>query len=309
MGSRRVEEILSWYAGDSPHTRANLRRILEHGRTGGSGKLVVLPVDQGVEHGPGRSFAANPAGYDPCYHAQLALDAGCSAHALPLGACAMVAPRFADRLPLILKCNGADGLYVGDDPEPAVVAGAEDASRLGCAAVGFTIYPGSARRNHMYEELRRLARDAAGAGLPLVVWSYPRGSGVSLEGRTAVDVVGYAAHLAAQLGAHVIKVKPPTAVVESDAARAALEKAGVPLDTLADRVRHVVQSAFDGHRVVIFSGGAAKDTAAVLEENRQTALGGGFGTIMGRNSFQRPHDEAVRLLHDVMEIHTGVPAS
>jgi class I fructose-bisphosphate aldolase len=161
----------------------------------------------------------------------------------------------------------------------------------------------------MYADLRRLARDAAQAGLPLVVWSYPRGSGVSSEGRTAVDVVGYAAHLAAQLGAHIIKVKPPSAFIESEAARVALEKAGVPLDTLADRVRHVVQSAFDGHRVVIFSGGAAKETAAVLEENRQTALGGGFGTIMGRNSFQRPHDEAVRLLHQVMEIHTRTAAS
>ncbi|HET8560757.1 MAG TPA: class I fructose-bisphosphate aldolase [Marmoricola sp.] len=309
MGSGRVDQILSWYDGDSLRTRANLRRILEHGRTGGSGKLVVLPVDQGVEHGPARSFAPNPSGYDPRYHAQLAVDAGCSAHALPLGACQRVAPGFADRLPLILKCNGADSLYVGTDPEPAVVAGAEDALRLGCAAVGFTIYPGSAYRNHMYEDLRRLARDAAAAGLPLVVWSYPRGSGVSTEGRTAVDVVGYAAHLAAQLGAHIIKVKPPTAAIESDAARAALEKAGVPLDTLADRVRHVVQSAFDGHRVVIFSGGAAKETAAVLEENRQTALGGGFGTIMGRNSFQRPHDEAVRLLRDVIDIHTRAAAT
>jgi class I fructose-bisphosphate aldolase len=160
----------------------------------------------------------------------------------------------------------------------------------------------------MYENLRSLATDASFAGLPVVVWSYPRGSGVSEQGRTAVDVVAYAAHLACQLGAHVVKVKPPTEMVESPAARKALEKAGVPLGTLADRVRHVVQSAFDGHRIVIFSGGAAKETSAVLEENRQTALGGGFGTIMGRNSFQRPHDEAVRLLHDVMDIHIGTTA-
>jgi class I fructose-bisphosphate aldolase len=211
---------------------------------------------------------------------------------------------------LILKCNSSDSLFTGPDPEPAVVAGAEDALRLGCTAVGFTIYPGSAARNHMYENLRRLAGDAAAAGLPLVVWSYPRGSGVSVEGRTGVDVVAYAAHLACQLGAHIVKVKPPTAFIESDAARSAIEEAGIPIDTLAGRVSHVVQSAFDGHRIVIFSGGAAKGTEAVLEENRQTAAGGGFGTIMGRNSFQRPHDEAVRLLHEVMDIHTGghVPA-
>ena len=301
--TRRVDEILSWYPSDDHRTLANLRRILEQGRTGGSGKLVVLPVDQGFEHGPGRSFAPNPPGYDPRYHAQLALDAGCSAHALPLGAAQLVAPDYAERLPLILKCNSSDGLYVGADPEPAQTADVEDAVRLECTAVGFTIYPGSAARNEMYQQLRRLARDAADAGLPLVVWSYPRGSGVSKEGRTAVDVVGYAAHLACQLGAHIVKVKPPTDMIESDEARAALTKAGVPLDTLADRVRHVVQSAFDGHRIVIFSGGAAKETAAVLEENRQTALGGGFGTIMGRNSFQRPHDQAVQLLHNVMDIH------
>ena len=301
--SGRVDEILSWYPASNHRALANLRRILDQGRTGGSGKLVVLPVDQGVEHGPGRSFAANPAGYDPRYHARLALDAGCSAHALPLGAAELVAPAYASELPLILKCNGSDSLFTGPDPEPAVVATVDDAVRLECAAVGFTIYPGSAARNHMYENLRRLAVDAAEAGLPVVVWSYPRGSGISTEGQTAVDVVAYAAHLACQLGAHIVKVKPPTHHIESDAARAALEKAGVPLETLADRVRHVVQSAFDGHRIVIFSGGAAKETAAVLEENRQTALGGGFGTIMGRNSFQRPHDEAVHLLHNVMDIH------
>lgn len=305
--SSRVDEIVSWYPAAGPRTRANLRRLLMHGRTGGTGKLVVLPVDQGFEHGPGRSFAANPAGYDPRYHARLAIDAGCSAHALPLGAAELVAPEYAAQLPLILKCNSSDSLYVGADPEPAVTASVDDAVRLGCPAVGFTIYPGSAGRNRMYEELRALARDAEAAGLVLVVWSYPRGTGISKEGQTAVDVVAYAAHLAAQLGAHVIKVKPPTEHIESDAARAALDKAGVPLDTLADRVRHVVQSAFDGHRIVIFSGGAAKETDAVLEENRQTALGGGFGTIMGRNSFQRPHDEAVRLLHEVMDIHTGTP--
>lgn len=303
--SHRVDQILSWYPSDNRTTLAHLRRILMQGRTGGSGKLVVLPVDQGFEHGPGRSFAPNPAGYDPRYHARLALDAGCSAHALPLGAARLVAPEYAEDLPLILKCNSADGLYAGPDPQPAVVAGVEEALALRCAAVGFTIYPGSAHRNEMYEQARSLARDADAAGLPLVLWSYPRGSGVSDAGRTAVDVVAYAAHLACQLGAHIVKVKPPTDHIESEAARSALERASVPLDTLADRVRHVVQSAFDGHRIVIFSGGAAKETAAVLEENRQTAMGGGFGTIMGRNSFQRPHDDAVHLLGNVIDIHLG----
>jgi class I fructose-bisphosphate aldolase len=303
MTTERVREILSWYDGNTPGTLANLHRILSHGRLGGTGKLVILPVDQGFEHGPGRSFAPNPAGYDPRYHFQLALDAGCSAHAAPLGSIEAAAAEYAGQLPLILKLNNSDSLYTGSDPVPALNATVADALRLGASAVGFTIYPGSAGRNTMYEELRAVAAEAKAAGLVVVVWSYPRGSGLSKEGQTAVDVVGYAAQIAAQLGAHIIKVKPPSAHIESDAARAALEAAGVPLDTLADRVRHVVQSAFAGRRIVIFSGGAAKGTEQVLEENRQTALGGGFGTIMGRNSFQRPHDEAVDLLHAVMDIH------
>lgn len=301
--SNRIAEILSWYSSEPPGSVANLYRLLHHGRLAGTGKMVVLPVDQGFEHGPTRSFAPNPAGYDPRYHAQLAVDAGCSAYAAPLGQLRMVARDFAGRLPLILKANNSDSLYTGADPVPAVTATAADALELGAAAIGFTIYPGSAGRNEMYGELREKIAAARSAGLAVVVWSYPRGSGISKEGQTGVDVVAYAAQIAAQLGAHIIKVKPPGPHIENDAARAAFEKAGTPLDTLADRVREVIRGAFDGHRIVIFSGGAAKGTPAVLAENRQTALGGGFGTIMGRNSFQRPHDEAVELLRTVMDIH------
>jgi class I fructose-bisphosphate aldolase len=299
----RVREILSWYGADSPGTLANLYRMLMHGRLGGTGKFVILPVDQGFEHGPARSFAPNPPGYDPRYHFQLALDAGCNAYAAPLGFIEAGARDYAGQIPLILKANNSDSLYGGADPIPAVTASVDDALRLGCTAIGFTIYPASGARNDMYEQLRDLAADAKAAGLVVVVWSYPRGSGITKEGETALDVIAYAAQIAAQLGAHIIKIKPPTAHVEHAAAQKAMEKAGVKTDTLADRVRHVVQSAFDGRRIVIFSGGEAKGVDDVLEENRQTALGGGFGTIMGRNSFQRPHDEAVELLHKVMDIH------
>lgn len=299
----RVREILSWYGSDNPGTLANLYRILNAGRLAGTGKLVMLPVDQGFEHGPARSFAPNPAGYDPRYHFQVAIDAGCNAYAAPLGFIEAGAAEFAGQVPLILKANNSDSLYSGPDPIPAVTASVEDALRLGCSAIGFTIYPGSADRKAMYEELRELTLEAKAAGLVVVVWSYPRGSGLSKQGETAVDVCAYAAQIAAQLGAHIIKVKPPTAHIEVEAARKAMEAAGVRTDTLADRVAHVVQSAFNGRRIVIFSGGAAASTEAVLEENRQTALGGGFGTIMGRNSFQRPYDQAVELLQKVMDIH------
>ena len=301
--SNRVQEILSWYGADNPGTLANLYRIIMHGRLAGTGKFVILPVDQGFEHGPARSFAPNPAGYDPRYHFKLAIDAGCNAYAAPLGFIEAGAREYAGQIPLILKANNSDSMYGGSDPISAVTASVDDALRLGCAAIGFTIYPGSAARNEMYEEIREIAADAKDAGLAVVIWSYPRGSGISKAGETAVDIAAYAAQVAAQLGAHIIKLKPPSAALEIEAAKKAIEKAGMPIATLADRVKHVIQGAFDGRRIVIFSGGEAKGVDELLEENRQTALGGGFGTIMGRNSFQRPYKEAIELLHKVMDIH------
>ena len=301
--SNRVQEILSWYGADNPGTLANLYRIMTHGRLAGTGKFVILPVDQGFEHGPARSFAPNPAGYDPRYHFKLAIDAGCNAYAAPLGFIEAGAREYAGQIPLILKANNSDSMYGGSDPISAVTASVDDALRLGCAAIGFTIYPGSAARNEMYEEIREIAADAKDAGLAVVIWSYPRGSGISKAGETAVDIAAYAAQVAAQLGAHIIKLKPPSAALEIEAAKKAIEKAGMPIATLADRVKHVIQGAFDGRRIVIFSGGEAKGVDELLEENRQTALGGGFGTIMGRNSFQRPYKEAIELLHKVMDIH------
>ncbi len=299
----KVKQILSWYPSDNPGTLTNLARMLNHGTLGGTGKMVILPVDQGFEHGPHRSFAPNPAAYDPEYHFQLAIEAGCNAYAAPLGFLEAAAAKYAGQIPLILKANSSDSLAKMAEPVPAVIATVKDALRLGCSAVGFTIYPGSGARNIMYEELRELIAEAKDAGLPTVVWSYPRGGGVSKDGETAVDVVAYAAQLAAQLGAHVIKVKPPKEHVEQAEAKKVYEKYNVPIKTLADRVRHVVQSAFNGHRIVIFSGGEAKDASAIMEEIKGIRDGGGFGSIIGRNSFQRPKAEAIKLLHDVMNIY------
>ncbi len=303
--SKRIKEILSWYSSESPGTLANLAHLLGHGRLGGTGKLVILPVDQGFEHGPARSFAVNPSAYDPRYHFELAIAAGCNAYAAPLGFLEAGAAEFAGDIPLILKLNNSDSLYGGSDPAPAVTGSVGDALRLGCSAIGFTIYPASALRNEMYEQIRELGEEAKAAGLAVVVWSYPRGSGISKEGETAIDVVAYAAQIAAQLGAHLIKVKPPSAHIEQEAARKVYEKEGIAIDTLADRVRHVVQSAFNGRRIVIFSGGAARDREGMLDEIRGIAEGGGFGSIIGRNSFQRPQTEAIQLLHQVMDIYAS----
>jgi fructose-bisphosphate aldolase, class I len=298
----RVKQIISWYGSDTPGVRGNLVRMLNHGQLAGTGKMVILPVDQGFEHGPARSFQPNPDAYDPEYHVQLAIDAGCNAYAAPLGFIEAVADRYAGQIPFILKLNNSDTLAKVEQPCSAITSSVRDAVRLGCTAIGYTIYPGSGQRNQMYEDLRELILEAKEYGLPTVLWAYPRGAGLSKEGEQAVDVTAYAAQISAQLGAHVIKIKPPKDHVEQAEAKKVFEKYNIPIKTLSDRVRHCVQSAFNGKRIVIFSGGEAKDTPAVLEEVRELAKGGAFGSIMGRNAFQRPKADAVKLLHDVMDI-------
>ena len=300
--SDRVKQILSWYAGEPPGVVANIARMLNTGSLAGTGRMVILPVDQGFEHGPHRSFEPNPPAYDPDYHYQLAVDAGCNAYAAPLGALSAGAVKYAGEVPLILKLNNSDTLAKMADPISAVTGSVKDALRLGCSAIGYTIYPGSGARNEQYETLRALIAEARECGLPTVVWAYPRGN-LSKEGETAIDVVAYAAHIAAQLGAHIIKVKPPTAHLEQAEAKKVFEKFGTPIQTLAEPVRYVVKSAFNGKRIVIFSGGEAKGTEQILEEIRNIREGGGFGSIMGRNAFQRPRDEALKLLRDAMDVY------
>ncbi len=301
----RVREILSWYGADNPGTLTNLARLLNHGRLAGTGKMVILPVDQGFEHGPARSFAKNPDGYDPSYHVNLAIESGCNAYAAPLGFIEAVARDYAGEIPLILKVNNSETLFNSAAPISAVTSAVDDALRLGCVGIGFTIYPGSSDRKQMYEEIAVASRKAKEAGLAVIVWSYPRGEQLSKAGETAVDVVAYAAHIAAELGAHVIKVKPPTAHLEQEAARKVYEAQGIRIETMRDRVKHVVESCFNGKRIVIFSGGEAKGTSELLEEVKGLAGGGAFGSIMGRNAFQRPKKEAIELLHKVQDAFRG----
>jgi len=301
----RVREILSWYGSDNPGVLTNLARMMNSGRLKGTGKLVILPVDQGFEHGPARSFAKNPDGYDPAYHFELAIESGCNAYAAPLGAMEACARDYAGEIPLILKINNSDTLYSNKAPISAMTSNVEDALRLGCAGIGFTIYPGSQERKHMYEEIMQASREAKKAGLAVVIWSYARGEQLSKDGETAIDVISYSAHVAAQLGAHIIKVKPPTAHIEQDAARKVYEAQGIKVTSLADRTKHVVQACFAGKRIVIFSGGEAKGTDEILGEVTQLAQGGAFGSIMGRNAFQRPKGEAIQLLNKVQDTFAG----
>ncbi len=299
----RVKEILSWYRSENPGVLTNLARLMCTGNLAGSGKMVILPVDQGFEHGPARSFAANTPAYNPTYHFDLAIESGCNAYAAPLGFLEAAAADYAGQIPLILKLNNSDSLYKTNNPCPAVTASVKDALRLGCSAIGYTIYPGSSERNSMYQDLAEITREAKAAGLAVVVWSYARGEFLSKNGETAIDVIAYGAQIAAQLGANVIKVKPPTAHLEQDAAKKVYESTNISVQTLKDRTAHVIKSAFDGRRIVIFSGGEAKGETELLEEARQLAAGGSFGAIMGRNAFQRPKADALKILHSVQAIY------
>ena len=301
--TQRVRKMLDWYESDNPGTKANLARILMEGKLGGTGKLLLLPVDQGFEHGPARSFAANPPAYDPHYHFQLALDAGLSAFAAPLGMIEAGADSFAGALPIILKLNSSNSLATNKDQ--AVTGSVDDALRLGCAAIGFTIYPGSEYAFEQMEELRELAAEAKSAGLAVVTWSYPRGPNLDSAGETAVDICAYAAHMAALLGAHIIKVKPPTAHLSLPAAKLVYEQQKIDISTLAKRVEHVVQCCFAGKRIVVFSGDETKGLDGLYEEVRGLRDGGANGSIIGRNSFRRPKPEALAMLSKIVEIYLG----
>ena len=301
--TQRVKKILDWYESDNPGTKTNLARILMEGKLGGTGKVVILPVDQGFEHGPARSFAPNPPAYDPHYHFQLAIEAGLNAYAAPLGMIETGAGTYAGAIPTILKLNSSNSLAVTKDQ--AVTGSVADALRLGCAAIGFTFYPGSEYALEQMEELRELAEEAKDAGLAVVVWSYPRGPHLDKAAETAVDICAYAAQMAALLGAHVIKVKPPSAHIGLDAAKKVYEEQHIDISTLARRVEHVMQCAFNGRRIVLFSGGENVGTDELLETIRGVRDGGASGSIIGRNTFQRPKEEALAMLAKIIEIYQG----
>lgn len=304
--TQTVKDILANYESDNPGTKASLARILMHGELAGTGKMVILPVDQGFEHGPARSFAVNDAGYDPHYHYQLAIDSGCSAYAAPLGSLEAGADTFAGQVPTILKMNSSNSLSrKKDNPNQAVTASVQDALRLGCSAIGFTIYPGSDDMFDMYEEIRALSEEAKSYGIATVIWSYARGGNLSKPGETAVDVISYAAHMACLLGGHIIKVKLSDDHLELAEAKKVYEAQNIAVATQAERVRDTVNSCFNGRRLVVFSGGSAKGSDAVYDDARAIRDGGGNGSIIGRNSFQRPRDEALEMLSNIMKIYKG----
>ena len=304
--TQKVKKILANYESDNPATKANLARIMCTGKLAGTGKMVILPVDQGFEHGPARSFAPNPDGYDPAYHIQLAIDAGLNAYATPLGMVEAVADSYAGQIPIILKVNSSNTLYRAKEaPSQAITASVDDAVRLGAAAIGFTIYPSSDEAFNMMGQIREMSKEAKSKGIATVIWSYPRGGNLSKTGELAVDIGAYACHMAALLGAHIIKIKLPAADLEQDEARKVYESQRIDISTQAARVAHCMQAAFAGRRLVVFSGGAKKGADQVYQDARDIRDGGGNGSIIGRNTFQRPRQEALDMLGRIIGIYLG----
>ncbi len=304
--TRIVQKILAQYEGDTPGVKANLCRMLMHGKLGGTGKMIILPVDQGFEHGPARTFAANPAAYDPHYHYQLAIDAGLNAYAAPLGMIEAGADTYAGQIPTILKVNSANSLMSGTaGKNQAVTASVDDALRLGCSAIGFTIYPGSDCALDMFEEISAMREEAAAKGVATVIWSYPRGEAVTKDGETAIDVAAYAAQIAALLGAHIIKIKLSTDHLMLPEAKKVYEEQRIDIATQTARVKHCMEASFNGRRIVVFSGGAKKGADSVYDDARAIRDGGGNGSIIGRNSFQRDREDALAMLSKLVDIYKG----
>ncbi|MCL6553688.1 MAG: fructose-bisphosphate aldolase [Firmicutes bacterium] len=276
--------------------RARLYRLLyAHGP--GHGTMLVLPVDQGLEHGPG-DFLPNPPSERPEFQIRLALEGGYSAIAFHYGIAARALAPFAGRIPLILKLNGKTNIPPEDRPLSGLTGSVEDAVRLGADAVGYTLYVGSPRQDEDFAQLTRVRQACDRYGMPLVVWAYPRGEAIERRGgRDSLYAVDYAARVAVELGADVVKLNPPVL----DPAREGLPKAYAELSLDARAaVEKVVRTA--GSAFVLFSGGQRLDDADLLARARLVMEAGATGLIFGRNLWQRPMAEALRLTAQIREI-------
>jgi class I fructose-bisphosphate aldolase len=302
--TQRVKKFLTGLEGDNVGTKTNLARLLTEGRLGGSGSIIALAVDQGFSDGPALSFAQNPRSYDPHYHFQLAVDGQVSALAAPLGVLESGADTFAGTVPLILKMNspGTQSTHYTQGISGGITASVSDALRLGCAAIGCTV---SSESDSSYEEIRALIEEAKASGLAVIIWSHPVGGNFSVEGETALDTVAHGAHMAALLGAHMVCVKVPTNHLEDQERKLFYAKHGISMHTVSDRVRHVRQACFNGRRMVLFSLSDKESDEEMLEEIRGIRDGGANGCILGRVSFQRPFDDGLEMLDQVIKVYQG----
>jgi class I fructose-bisphosphate aldolase len=287
----------SLLAGLAPGKRARLHRLLfEFGP--GNGTLMLLPIDQGIEHGP-RDFFPNPASKDPEYQFKLAAEAGYSALACQIGMAEKYYPDYAGRVPLILKVNGKTDVPPSGDALSTCNASVEDAVRLGADAVGYTLYVGSPRQDEDLVQLRQVRQDCDRYGMPLIIWSYPRGSAIETKGgQSSFYAIDYAARLAMEMGADVVKLNMPKIDPEKDKdAPAPYNEMEVSRD---EAIRQCVESA--GRALVVLSGGSRIDDDQLLAQTRSIMEAGGSGVIYGRNVWQREWSDALEIIEQIKEI-------
>jgi class I fructose-bisphosphate aldolase len=287
----------------APGKRTRLYRLLyEHGP--GDGTMLALPVDQGLEHGPG-DFLPNPPSESPHFQIRLAIDGGYSAVAFHYGIAARYMPAYAGRIPLIVKINGKTDIPPSDRPFSGLTATVEDALRLGADAVGYTLYVGSPRQDEDFAQLGSVRADCDRFGMPLFVWAYPRGEAVEQKGgRDSLFAVDYAARVAAELGADVIKLNVP-AIDQRTRERSPKAYAQLQLDERA-AVEKIVRTA--GDCFVLFSGGSRIGDADLLDRARLVMEAGATGLIFGRNMWQRPMAEALRMTEEIKRVMRAASA-
>lgn len=281
----------------SPGKRTRLRRLLfEFGP--GNGTLMLLPIDQGIEHGP-RDFFPNPASKDPEYQFRLAAEAGYSAIACEIGLATKYYPDYAGQVPLILKVNGKTDVPPDDRALSTTNSSVEDAVRLGADAVGYTLYVGSPRQDDDLVQLKGVREDCERFGMPLVIWAYPRGEYIqSKGGRDSFYAIDYGARLAMEMGADVVKLNMPKINPEKDKdSPAPYNEGGF---TQEEAIQHCVASA--GRALVVLSGGSKADDEQVLNQTRFVMEAGGSGVIYGRNVWQREWGAALDIIEQIKEI-------
>jgi class I fructose-bisphosphate aldolase len=291
--------------GLAPGKRTRLKRLLyDHGPGGGT--LLVLPIDQGLEHGP-MDFFVNPDALDPSYQYELAKEGRFSAIALHIGLAEKYYHEYAGDVPLILKLNGKTSIPSDAESFSALTGTVEDAVRLGADAVGYTVYVGSPAQDRDFEQFTEIREEADRFGMPVVVWAYPRGEAVAKKGgKESLYAIDYAARVALELGADIVKVNYPVPS-EKD------KDAPAPYNTLHlshfEMFRKVVESA--GRSLVLVSGGEKVADPELLDKVRSSMDAGATGIIFGRNLWQRPKAEALRLtreLHAIFREYSEPPA-
>lgn len=315
--TKQVKKVLDNYEGELPSVKLNLARLFMHGRLAGTGHIMLLAVDQGFEHGP-TTFLKNTLGFDPHYHFSLAKEAGLSGYTAPLSWLRAGVDSYLGAVPMILKMNHSNRLLPKTmDPDQAVIGSVEDAVEMGCVGVGFTLYPGSDSYLEQLEELKEISSCARSFGLFTVVWAYPRGSGLeaaasseplygekqasSCNPQLALDTIAYSAHMACLAGAHIVKVNIPNDFIAREDSKESYKN--VKSEKAEQRVEHIMEASFNSRRAVIFSGGATKTDSKVLDDVLAVKTGGGTGSIIGRNIFQREKNEAIRLIELIARIY------